>query len=330
MKIDNLVDILMPTYNTNIDYLKEQIDSLLNQTYKNIRIYISDDASTDKDVYETLVEYRNKDSRIIIFRQKENIGYNKNFEFLLKHSTADYIMFCDHDDIWHADKVEKSLKKIKQSNCSLVYANCRQIDGNNNLIKGDYFKTKNIPLIIGKSKLAISRYAGLGCSQIITNDVKEKMLPFKPDVIAHDWLAGFIANEQNGIDYIYEELFDYRLHDNNVFGGRSLNQNIRKWKKQHGNTYVSFREYRKYSIDKSYLGGAKMCLEYTENKENRCFIKKTLNYYRKIQSTKFLNIHLIQYLKILGGKNLAKKMCKELVLFHFPLLAYIVFKTKEM
>lgn len=328
METDILVDILLPTYNTKEKYLKEQLDSLLNQTYKNIKIYISDDASTENNVQKILDEYKNKDNRIIVYKQEQNMGYNKNFEFLLKQTTADYIMFCDHDDVWHKDKVEKSLTKIQNTNCSLVYSNCRQIDENGNLIKNDYFKNKNIPLIKGKSKLAMARYAGLGCSQIITQKVKEKMLPFKEDVIAHDWLAGFIANEQKGIDYIYDELFDYRLHTSNVFGGRNLNQNIDRWKTQYGNSYKSFKEYRKNALDKAYLKGAKMCLEYAEKDENKIFLKKIIKYYEKVQNTKIIDLHLIRYFKYLGGRNLGKKMCKEIVLFHFPIIAYIVFKSR--
>lgn len=328
METDTLVDILLPTYNTREEYLREQLESLINQTHTNIKIYISDDASTENNVLEIINEYKNKDSRIIIFEQKHNIGYNKNFEFLLQQSTSDYIMFCDHDDIWHEDKVEKSLIKIKKTNSSLVYANCRLIDENRKLINNNYFKTKNIPLIKGKSNLAISRYAGLGCSQIITKKVKEKMLPFKPEVMAHDWLAGFIANEQNGIDYIDEELFDYRQHTTNVFGGRNLNQNIEKWKKQNGNTYISYKKYREDVINKAYLTGIKMCLEYAEINENKIFLAKLIKYYESILETKAINIHIIKYFRFLGGKNLAKKMCKEIVLFHFPLIAYIVFKSR--
>ena len=323
-----LVDILLTTYNTNEQYLRKQIESLLNQTYKNIKIYISDDCSTDKQVLDVLEEYQGKDSRIVLFKQEQNLGYNSNFEFLLKQSTAEYIMFCDHDDIWHEDKVEKSLKKLQESNCSLVYANCRQIDESDRLIKNNYFKNKNIPLIKGTGKLAISRYAGLGCSQIITKQVKEKMIPFKENVMAHDWLAGFIANEQNGIDYIYDELFDYRLHTNNVFGGRSLNQNLHKWKEQNGSTYSSFKEYRKAAINRAYLSGAKMCLDYAEKEEDKKYIIKLIKYYEKVLNTRVINIHLIKYFKFLGGRNLFKKMCKEIVLFHFPLIAYIVFKSR--
>ena len=113
--MDNeLVDILLATYNSNEKYLCEQIESLLNQTHKNIKIYISDDASTNAKTIQILKGYQNKDNRIILFEQQKNIGFNSNFEFLLKQSTANFLMFCDHDDIWHNDKVEKSLKKIQE------------------------------------------------------------------------------------------------------------------------------------------------------------------------------------------------------------------------
>lgn len=325
---ENLVDILLATYNSNEQYLREQIESLLCQTHKNIKIYISDDASTEKHVMEVLEEYQQKDSRIILFKQEQNIGFNSNFEFLLKQSTAEYIMFCDHDDIWHKDKVEKSLAKLKEAEVSLVYTNCKQIDEKGKEIANNYFKHKNIPLIKGKDKLAISRYAGIGCSQIITKQVKEKMIPFTKNVIAHDWLAGFIANEQNGIDYIYDELFDYRLHTNNVFGGRNLNQNLGRWKEKNGKTREAFEKYRTWAIENCYLGGAKMCLDYVENEENKQFITRLITYYEKILNTKIINLSLIKYFRFLGGKNLGKKMCKEIVLFHFPILAYTRFKMR--
>ena len=125
---EELVDILVTTYNTNEKYLRKQINSLLRQSHKNLKIYISDDNSQDENVIKILKEYEEKDNRIKLFLQQTNLGYNKNFEFLLKKSKANYIMFCDHDDIWHLDKVQKSLDKIKQENVDMVYCNCRQID----------------------------------------------------------------------------------------------------------------------------------------------------------------------------------------------------------
>ena len=323
--MEELVDILVTTYNTNEKYLKKQIESILKQTHKNIKIYISDDNSTNLKIKEILKEYENKDKRIKLYLQQKNLGYNKNFEFLLKQSTANYVMFSDHDDIWHKDKVEKSLQKLKEKNVDMVYCNCRQIDGDGVVIKDDYFRYKNVPLIKGKSKLAISRCVGIGCSQIITKEVKNKMIPFKNKVIAHDWLAAFIANEGKGIWYIEEPLFDYRLHNTNVFGGRSFSQNVSRWKKENGNTYNSFLKYREDAINRAYLGGVIMCSEYVNNSKDQKFIEKNIKYYETILNVKSIYLNVKTYFEILAGKNQFKKMIKEIMLFHFPIISYVTF-----
>lgn len=330
--MEEIVDILVTTYNTEEKYLKKQIESILKQTHKNIKIYISDDKSTNKNVEKILKEYEKKDDRIKLFIQPINLGYNKNFEFLLKKSKANYIMFSDHDDVWHKDKVEKSLEKIKQENVDMVYCNCRQIDENGIVLQDDYFKYKNIPLINGHSKLAISRCTGIGCSQIITKEIRNKMIPFKKRVMAHDWLAAFLANEGKGISYIKEPLFDYRLHTNNVFGGRSLQQNILRWKEKYGEGYESYLKYRKDAIQKAYLDGVIMCKQYAKNDKDKEFIEKTIEYYKNILGTKKINLKINKYFKILFGKNQFKKSIREISLFHFPILGYMMFvkiKNKE-
>ena len=235
-------------------------------------------------------------------------------------------MFADHDDIWYAEKIEKSLEKIKKEDVDLVYCNSHQINKNGQIIQRNYFQYKNVPLVQGKDKLAISRCVGIGCSQIITDTVRNKMLPFKDVVIAHDWLAAFIANEGKGISYIEEPLFGYRLHNRNVFGGRNLVQNLGKWKEENGTSYQSYLKYRKEKvIDKAYLDGAKMCLSYTSNTENKKFLEDMIKYYESLRTSKYVNIHFFQYFRFLAGKNLAKKMIKEMIIFHLPILGYLVF-----
>ena len=321
------VDILLTTYNTHIPYLKEQVESILNQTYKNINLLISDDNSTNQEVVRTLKEYEKKDDRVKIYVQEKNLGYIRNFEFLLKQSKAPYVMFSDHDDVWYKNKVEKSLEKIKQEDVDMVYCNANQINEKGEIINENYFKYKNVPLLRGSHNcLAISRCVGIACSQIITKKVKEKMLPFTDEVMAHDWLAAFIANEGKGMDYIEEPLFGYRLHNTNVFGGRSLAQNLEKWKQEHGNTIKSYQKYRNEKvIDKAYLDGAQMCLQYAINEEDKKYLKKLIDYYEKLKRTKIINIHLGKYYYFLSGKNLLKKEIKEIVIFHFPILGYIRF-----
>ena len=147
------VDILLATYNANETYLKKQIDSILKQTYSNFHLIISDDASTDNKTVEILKEYEDKNHRITVILQKENRGYLKNFEFLLKESTAEYIMFSDQDDIWHEDKIEKSLKKLKETNASLVYSDATQIGERDELLHKSYITYKNMPFLRGKQNI---------------------------------------------------------------------------------------------------------------------------------------------------------------------------------
>lgn len=320
------VDVLMTTYNTEIKYLKQQIDSILNQTYKNIALLISDDNSTNKEVQKTLKEYEEKDERIKVYIQDNNLGYIKNFEFLLKESTSNYIMYADHDDIWYENKVEKSLEELTKKDFDLIYVNAEQIDEKGSVIKKSYFKYKNVPLIKGTNNLAISRCIGIGCSQLFTKSVKDKMLPYTENVMAHDWLAVFIANENKGISYIEEPLFGYRLHNTNVFGGRSLEQNLKRWKSENGKSYKSYLKYRKENvIDKAYLNGAKMCLEYAQKDQDKIFLNKIIKYYENIKKSRFINFHIFKFFRYLGGRNLFKKLIKELIIFHFPVLGYLIF-----
>ena len=320
------VDILMTTYNTEIKYLKQQIDSILNQTYKNICLLISDDNSTNKEVQNILKDYEKKDERIKIYIQDNNLGYIKNFEFLLKESTSNYIMYADHDDIWYENKVEKSLEELIKKDVDLVYVNAEQIDEDGQVIQKSYFKYKNVPLIKGTNNLAISRCIGIGCSQLFTKSVKDKMLPYTENVMAHDWLAAFIANENKGISYIEEPLFGYRLHNTNVFGGRSLEQNLARWKDENGKSYKSYLKYREENvIDKAYLNGAKMCLEYAQKDQDKIFLNKIIKYYKNIKKSRFINFHIFKFFRYLGGRNLFKKMIKELIIFHFPVLGYLIF-----
>ena len=325
--MEEKVDVLLTTYNTNIKYLREQIDSILNQTYKNINLIISDDNSSNDEIKKILKKYEEQDERVTLYLQEENLGYNKNFEFLLKKSEANYIAFSDHDDVWHENKIEKCLEKLIKENVDMVYCNSTQIDEDGKILHDDYFKYKNVPLVNGKSKLAISRCIGIGCSQLITKQVRDKMIPFTESVIAHDWLSAFIANENNGMACIEEPLFDYRLHTNNVFGGRSLNQNLSIWKNEHGNTYKAYLKYRKEKvIDKAYLDGAKMCKEYCTDENDKEFINKLIDYYENLEKSKYINFHVIKYFKFLAGKNLLKKMIKEIMIFHIPIVGYVIYK----
>ena len=364
---EELVDILLATYNSNEEFLKLQIDSILNQSYKNINLLISDDASTNKGILNVLQHYEMVDKRVRIYMQEKNIGYLKNFEFLLNKSNANYVMFSDHDDIWHEDKIEKCLKKLKEEDLDLVYCNCTHIDEKGKVLYKSYIDYKSMPKFetklskdgkTDKEILPFSRHIAIGCSQLFTKSVKEKMLPFTDKMMAHDWASLYIANRFKGVGYIDEPLFDYRIHSSNVFGGRNLTQNLKKWKSIHGKDKKAFREYREDVIQKHYLDGALMCKEYSlkikdeiekelidsdntiENKEKKREEKteekikisrledSVILYYEDLLNTKSINFKTFNYSKYLKYKGIGKRKLKEKLIFHFPIIAYIIYRFK--
>ena len=87
------VDILLATYNGE-KYLKEQIESILTQTYRDFRLLISDDCSTD-NTWNILSYYAGIDNRIAIHRNERNIGIVENYEFLLRQVKSEFFMYSD-------------------------------------------------------------------------------------------------------------------------------------------------------------------------------------------------------------------------------------------
>ena len=100
------VDILMATYNGG-KYLRNQLLSLQQQTHKDWILWVRDDGSTD-DTMVILLEFAESDDRIKIVGKTrgERLGPGGNFLGLTKYSTADYVIFCDQDDIWFEKKLE--------------------------------------------------------------------------------------------------------------------------------------------------------------------------------------------------------------------------------
>ena len=108
------VIICMSTYNGE-KYVKEQIESLLNQTYKNLEIYVRDDGSKDNTI-NILEEYEKNNK--IHFIKGNNVGVVKSFYECLKeaYDNAEYFAYCDQDDKWHEDKIKRAISKLKKEN----------------------------------------------------------------------------------------------------------------------------------------------------------------------------------------------------------------------
>ena len=223
------VDILLATYNGE-RYIKEQIDSILNQTHKEFRLLISDDGSKDK-TREILEAYKNKDSRIEVYFQENNLGVVKNFEFLLGKVEEKYYMFSDQDDIWKEQKIEKSLKKIEEG-FDLVYSDLEVVDENLNVIYSSYWKLKGIYNKIKKYNNFEALYLNnfvTGCTMISKKELINSFLPLPntSKFVLHDYWISLILSQNGKIAYIEEPLIKYRQHKNNKVGSKKKSDELK-------------------------------------------------------------------------------------------------------
>ena len=115
---NKLVSVLLSTYNSE-ETLGESIDSLLNQTYKNLEILISDDGSIDSTI-EICKKFQLKDERILLFRNKKNIGLTKSLNNLAQKASGSLIARHDADDISLPDRIEEQIQFMNKKKLDAV------------------------------------------------------------------------------------------------------------------------------------------------------------------------------------------------------------------
>ncbi len=218
------VDILLATYNS-AGYLREQIDSILSQTYRNWRLLIRDAGSHD----ETCViidEYCKRDSRI----QLVEVGAAKaceNFSRLMEFSTSDYVMFCDHDDVWLPEKIELSYKAMQEleeeANAKeiplLVFSDTVVTDGALNVLDESSFHYQNLdPSRIAPQQLFFQNVAA-GNTMLLNRALVKLCNPIPHSALMHDHWVMLVASLMGRIKKIPGRgLLLYRQHSNNVLG----------------------------------------------------------------------------------------------------------------
>lgn len=123
-----LVSVIMPSYNT-ARFIKETIQSVLNQTYENWELIIVDDCSTD-NTDEVVASF--SDNRIKYLKNAQNSGAAVSRNRAIKEAKGKWIAFLDSDDMWEADKLEKQINFMKSNGYHFSYTTYQQIDENSN------------------------------------------------------------------------------------------------------------------------------------------------------------------------------------------------------
>lgn len=228
--MEEKIDILMATYNGE-KYLKEQVESILNQTYKNIRLIISDDASKDSTP-KILEEYRKKDDRIELYFNKENKGVVKNIEFLLEKVENEYYMLADQDDVWLPAKVEKSIETLKKQNADLVFGDLKVVDKELKTIHESFNKymllDRKINKYIETDRINYLYNCVTGCTVISKKEFIKDILPL-PTIskyMIHDHWIGLMVSLNGKLAYMPEQYILYRQHENNEVGTKKVSHEM--------------------------------------------------------------------------------------------------------
>ena len=322
--MEQKIDILMATYNGE-KYLKEQIESILNQTYQNIRLIISDDCSKDK-TREIIKEYEKKDKRIISYFQEKNLGYVKNFEFLLTKVENDIYMLSDQDDFWLPKKVEHTYEKLKEAEADLVFTDLEVVDKDLKMLYpsfNDFMKlTRKIKKYIHDYRLEYLYNCVTGCTLMSKKKFIDKIIPIPTDskYAIHDtWIATVVVNNGKAA-YLDEKTIKYRQHGKNQVGAEKVSHGFKKLD-QVRELFIEV----KLGLFTTYVNNDRIFDEKLK-KQN----KEVLEYFKMIKEKNNFNFRKWRVFHELYKNETVIYYLINFCIMNFPAIARILFKIRDI
>lgn len=202
------VSIVMCTYNGEI-HLREQLNSLVNQTYPVHELIIQDDGSSDSTLliakeYQTLYP----DTHIKIYSNDKQLGFNRNFFSAYEKATGELIASCDQDDIWELYKIEVLVREIE--GCAFIFHNSILFNSQRELGKLHRKKLVQYPHSISSLLMPQS----FGHQIMFRKEVLPLLKSFSNYNLSYDYFMCTLCSSIGKIKYIDEPLVRWRRHDN--------------------------------------------------------------------------------------------------------------------
>lgn len=316
------IDILMATYNGE-KYIREQIDSILSQSYSDFRLMISDDCSTDS-TRDILIEYAQKDNRIKLFFQEFNLGIVKNFEYLMKRVESDCFMFSDQDDVWKSDKILKTISLMKVTNSDLIYTDLEVVDQDLKLINSSYISLKGFDKKVKYNNfesLYLNNYI-TGSTMLVKSEWIDKIVPLPSEskFILHDYWTALVVSKLGKMTYLDEPLVKYRQHGKNEIGSKRKSDEIEDFddirelfitvKLDHFKTFIK----HEYAFKDEKLEEVN---------------KRAYAYFETLQDVRKISFKGTNLFKELYKYEKIKYSFENYLILNMPLIARILFKIKK-
>lgn len=226
-----MIDILMATYNGE-QYIAEQLDSLLNQTFTNWQLIVHDDGSVDNTINIIKQYIENYPDKICLIDDGIRTGGAKNnFLHVMQFSKAPYIMFCDQDDVWLPNKIELTYKAMieheKQKGEKvplLVHTDLCVVDSKLNIIAPSMIDYQKLRPDNGSEIILLAiENCITGCTMMVNRTLLNISLKMPNHAMMHDWWMGLMALQHRGtIKFLNISTLLYRQHEVNTVGAKKV------------------------------------------------------------------------------------------------------------
>ena len=238
MSIHIKIAVLLSTYNGE-KFLAEQLNSLLAQSHKNFILVVRDDGSHDRTV-SILESYASRYSEQIRLLpcDGENFGASGGFAFLVDYVIknkeslglkSSYLMFCDQDDTWFPEKIEKKLTLMlameADNDCTLpilVHSDLEVVSEQNTVIAKSLINYQGLEIERNSFPNLLISNLVTGCTALINESLAKKALPVPGDAIMHDWWLALVATAFGKLVFMDIPLVHYRQHGNNTIGAKEF------------------------------------------------------------------------------------------------------------
>jgi glycosyltransferase involved in cell wall biosynthesis len=208
--------ILLSSFN-GAAYLREQLDSLLNQSYQNTRIQVRDDGSSDATP-ALLRKYAAQIGAIDVFFG-QHLGIVSSFFWLLERTpaTSEYVAFCDQDDVWYLDKIERAVAHLAQLDPDFPALYCSRLEYVDATLRHIGFS--RLPARGLSFAGALAENAATGCTIVMNRAARELITGSLPkSCIMHDWWCYLVVAAFGQLVYDESPGLKYRLHGANDTG----------------------------------------------------------------------------------------------------------------
>ncbi len=220
------VEVVLSTYNGG-RYLPQQLQSLQAQTYTDWYLRSRDDGSSDDTL--SILQRAAKDRRIALTAADgERLGACASFARLLASSEADYVLFCDQDDLWLPEKIETLLDLMRAAEQAhgaiplLVHSDLVVVNSEGNTIHPSFWSYQALdPERIRLHQLLVQNNV-TGCTVLVNRALKERAVPIPATAIMHDWWLALVASAFGKIFYSQKPLVRYRQHETNRLGAKKF------------------------------------------------------------------------------------------------------------